>query len=89
MPPRRVKVDWKGQKRNAEIVEIISSSENPNNYLLGDGSSVTLKTVVLQILRVVDAVNEEGDPVYMIKSAILPHVVPKERIVNESEDGEK
>ena len=89
MPPRRMKVTWNERECDAEIVDIISESETPNQYLLGDGSSLTLKTVVLQILRVIGEVNQEGDPIYLVKSQQLVHAVPKERLVNESEDDEK
>lgn len=54
-------------------------AEHWNEYLLNDGSVVRLKSVVTEILRVVDKYDNEGNPLYMVKAAQVVSVSPSDR----------
>ena len=49
-------------------MEIQRSNEQWSEHLLGDGSVVKLKVVVTEIWRVVNEYDNEGNPVYVVKS---------------------
>jgi hypothetical protein len=68
MPAKRIKINFNGQEQEAEKVGINQSQENFNTYLLEDGSSLRLKTVVVDVVRMVDMFDPEGNPMYLIKS---------------------
>jgi len=55
--------------KEAEYVEITSSSEPWSTYLLSDGSQVKQKAVLSEVWRVIDEYDAEGNPVYVLKSA--------------------
>jgi len=42
--------------------------ENFNEYLVQDGSVINIKLVVTEILKLDDAYDEQGQPVYLINS---------------------
>lgn len=44
-------------------------SENWNEYFADDGSVIRIKVVVTEVLRVDDRYDDQGDPVYVVKSA--------------------
>ena len=66
---RKIPTPPDGQLRDAEMITLKSSDEPPNIYELGDGSIVTLKTVVTEIWRVEGVFDQEGNPMYITKSA--------------------
>jgi hypothetical protein len=55
--------------KEAEYVEITTSSEPWSTYLLSDGSQVKQKAVLSEVWRVIDEYDAEGNPVYVLKSA--------------------
>lgn len=57
-----------GRMIDATEVGYRSSGEYWNEYLLDDGTILRLKPVVTQVLRVDDAYDDEGSPVYAVKS---------------------
>ena len=66
--PNTVKVPFEGAQYDAVPVEANQSSEYWNQYLLEDGSMLKLKAVVTGVLRLIGAYNNEGDPVYVVRS---------------------
>ena len=54
-------------------------AEHWNEYLLNDGSVVRFKSVVTEILRLVDRYDREGNPQYLIKSTQVVSVSPSDR----------
>lgn len=57
-----------GELKDAELMEIQQSKEQWSEHLLGDGSVVKLKTVVTEIWRIVGEYDNEGNPIYVVKS---------------------
>ena len=54
--------------KEAELVEVTSSSEPWATYLLADGSHLKQKVVLSEVWRVIDEYDNEGNPVYVLKS---------------------
>ncbi len=57
-----------------------SSGEYWNEYLLDDGTVVRLKVVVLEVLRADGQYDEEGNPIYLVKSNNLMVVSPPDEL---------
>lgn len=81
MPPvrRKMPIVPNGPPVDVELVDVQSSQESWNQYLLGDGVTLKLKTVVTEVWRVVDAYDNDGNPMYLAKSGnILVTNAPEE-----------
>ena len=66
--PNTIKIEFQGQSHDAVPVEANQSNEYWNQYLLEDGTVLKVKTVVTNIMRLIDEYAPDGDPVYVIKS---------------------
>ena len=69
MPPE--KTIWTlgdGTAREGYVIHIADSREQFNEYILEDGAVLKLKSVASEVLRVSDAWDRDGNPVYFIKS---------------------
>lgn len=53
---------------DAEKIDINSSSENWNQYLLDDGTILKMKLVATKIVRLVNQYDQSGNPVYFVNS---------------------
>lgn len=56
-------LDVGGSKVVGQSVDFESKSENWNQYILEDGSTLRLKTVLLEVVRL-ERYNEKNEPVY-------------------------
>lgn len=65
-PKRRVQ--FQGREVEATPVSATSSSEHWNHYLLEDGSVIKMKLVATEFLRLDGIQDNEGNPVYQIRS---------------------
>lgn len=52
-------------------VEIEESSEKWTEIKLTDGTTIRVKPVVLSVLRLEDQFDQEGNPVYQLKSSLV------------------
>ncbi len=80
MPKRTV--TYQGKDVQAEEVEFETEHEGFNSYILGDGTRLKLKTVVLEIVRMDNEFNSAGEPIYLVKAqqavtAIVPDSLKK------------
>jgi hypothetical protein len=57
-----------GQEHNAIPVGFQNAREYWNEYLLDDGTIIRLKLVATEVLRVEGVHDENGAPVYIVKS---------------------
>jgi len=57
-----------GELKDAELMEVQRSNEQWSECLLGDGSVIKLKAVVTEIWRIVGEYDNEGNPIYVVKS---------------------
>jgi len=62
------KINFQGREVDATEVEFQTRKEDWNEYQLMDGSSVKMKLVVSAVFRVEGLYDNEGNPVYQIKS---------------------
>lgn len=70
MPPmrRKMPIGPEGRPVEAELIDVQSSQEHWNQYLLGDGTTLKLKVVATEVWRAVDQFDAEGNPLYIVKS---------------------
>jgi len=75
----RIKVNYGGEERDAISINVNSSNEPWNNYLLEDGSLLKVKVVLTKVARVEGEYDKEGNPVYTFQFSNVSSVeVPKE-----------
>ncbi len=77
---RKVPVRPGETPKEAELVPINQSQEYWNEYILQDGSVVRLKTVATEIWRVLDEFDQDGNPVYVVKSGNIVNVIGAENL---------
>jgi len=62
------KIPYKGREVDAIEVDFQTRKEDWNEYQLMDGSTIKMKLVVSDIFRVPDEWDNEGNPVYVVRS---------------------
>lgn len=65
---RKKKVRLGDKEIEGTVVDINSSQENWNQYLLSDGCVLRLKAVATEIIRADEEYDPEGNPLYLVKS---------------------
>jgi hypothetical protein len=66
------KINVGGQEFMGEEVEFESDgAEKWNTYLLHDGTTLKVKAVLAEVLRVEGAYAPNGDPIYSVNSSIV------------------
>lgn len=68
------RVNFQGETRDAVPVDFEVEKETFSTYILHDGSSLKIKAVLTEVLRVEGAYAPNGDPVYMIQAAQIMSV---------------
>jgi hypothetical protein len=61
-------IKWQGRDVDGLEVRFRSNHEEWNDYTLEDGSSIRMKAVVSEIIRLEGEFDSEGNPVYLVKS---------------------
>lgn len=64
-------IDFRGRQVEALEVKFKAVREDWNEYDLEDGTTVRMKTVVSEVVRVPEQFDNEGNPVYVVKSTNL------------------
>ena len=62
------KIDFQGQQVDATEVEFQTRKEDWNEYQLMDGSVIKMKLIVGSIFRVPEKYDDEGNPIYVVRS---------------------
>jgi hypothetical protein len=57
-------ITYQGRKVQGEIVEFVPPPEVFQIYQLSDGTVIKLKTVLLEVVRVIEEYGPTGDPIY-------------------------
>lgn len=68
MAERKVTIIHQGQERQGVEVPIDHFDERQSTYQLADGTVLTMRNVVVGVVRLDDEHNEQGEPVYVLKS---------------------
>ena len=62
------KVPFKGREVDASEVDFQTRKEDWNEYQLMDGSFIRMKLVVGDIFKVAGEYDDEGNPIYIVRS---------------------
>ena len=68
------KINFQGREVDATEVEFQTRKEDWNEYQLMDGTVIKMKLVVSGIFRIDGLYDDEGNPVYQIKSTNVASV---------------
>jgi hypothetical protein len=72
--PKKVKVSFQGEMVDATPIQVNSANEVWNSYLLEDGSTVKMKLVATNVVRLDNKYDPEGNPIYFVKSTNIVSV---------------
>ena len=68
----------------ATVIPIVEDKEYFNAYLLDDGSLIRIKLCCQQILRVDDRYDEDGNPVYIVRSTNITSVDSPDDLIKDT-----
>lgn len=68
MPEDKVNINYGGREAEASPIDVNSSQERWNEYLLEDGTVLKMKLVLKKVLKVEGEFDAEGNPVYVMQS---------------------
>ena len=71
---KKIQVKPNEPPKEAELVDVTTSSEPWSSYLLSDGASVRMKVILSEVWRVIDEYDQEGNPVYVLKSSGIMNI---------------
>lgn len=77
---RELPIGPSGPLKFAQLVEIQQSNEHWNQYLLSDGTVIKMKLVATEVWRFEDQWDNEGNPVYVVKSSNVVTVNPPDQL---------
>lgn len=66
---RNTTINYKGKEREAVEVDFKIIREDWNEYHLDDGTRIRIKPVASLIIRVPNEFDNDGNPVYLLKSS--------------------
>ena len=69
MATRKISNPRTGQVVEAEVVNIAQLTDPPIRIVLEDGSELGLKTDIIEVSRIPDEWDNEGHPIYSLKSS--------------------
>lgn len=61
-------IKYQGKDIEVQEIEVLTSQELWNEYQLSDGSVLSVKTVLVKVLKAKDTLNDQGEPLYMVNS---------------------
>lgn len=74
---RPVKVNYQGKETDAVEVDFRAVKEDWNEYDLNDGTRIKLKSVASNMVRLINEYDNDGNPIYLVKSSnVLALSVP-------------
>jgi hypothetical protein len=59
------------------LMEVTESREPWSEYVLEDGTKIRLKQTLVNVIRLDDKKNQNGEPVYSIQSQPTMSIIPK------------
>jgi hypothetical protein len=72
--------DGKPMEAEGEIIPVNAFTESQATYLLADGTTLSMRTIVMQVIRVVGKYDDEGNPAYFLKSHNVVAAVSPENL---------
>jgi hypothetical protein len=59
------------------LMEVTDSREPWSEYILADGTKIRFKQTLVNIIRLDDKRNPNGDPIYVVQSQQTMSIIPK------------
>ena len=86
--PRKKKIRLNPNAPEVEVTVMPFQTvlENFNEYLVEDGTVVNIKLVVTEVLKIDGAVDDEGNPVYVIRSTNVTSISAPETLRKPEDD---
>lgn len=78
-----------GQEVQGTVMPFQTAVESFNEYLVDDGTVVNIKLVVTEILKLDDAYDPQGQPVYLINSTNVTSVSVPDDLRRDSQGGQQ
>jgi len=73
------RVQFQGRDAWGDEVEFETEREGWNTYVLEDGTRLKMKSVVSDVVRIEEAYNPDGTPVYMVNATnVVSTIVPEQ-----------
>ena len=72
------KVPYKGQNVDGDDVSFTVVKEDWNTYQLHDGTEIRVRLIVQQVIKIPGEIDEQGNPVYVVRSNNVLVVKPAE-----------
>lgn len=69
------------------VVPFQTVQESFNEYLLEDGTVLNIKLVTTEVLRIDDAYDEQGQPVYVINSQNVTSLLVRDELMHRPDGG--
>ena len=73
---RIVKVPFQGKMVDGVELEFKTKIEGWNEYEISDGSIIRVKLVTTSVVRISDQYDQEGNPIYAVKTSNVMAVSP-------------
>ena len=65
---RKARVSFGGKTVDGDVIPVDESTERWSNIKLEDGTTIRLKPVVTDVIRLEGVFDSDGQPVYVVKS---------------------
>jgi len=78
------KINWLGKEVDGIDTAFKINKEEWNEYQLEDGTNLRIKCVVSEVYRIPDAYDDEGNPIYVVKSGNILNVKSPDHIKKSS-----
>ena len=79
MMERNIKVPFQGAPVDGEDLDFKTIREEWNEYQTSDGSTIRVKLVMTNIVKLKDKYDPTGSPIYVVRSSIVLAVSPSEK----------
>jgi hypothetical protein len=73
-------VEYNGKKYEGEIVDFEAPPENFNTYKFNDGTTLKLKTSLVEVVRIPNEYGPTGDPIYVFTAQQLANITAPEHL---------
>ena len=77
---QRLKVEFQNRVEEAVRVGFEADKETWNYYVLDDGTTMKMKTVVSDVVRLLSTCRQDGEPIYMVKSTNIVETIAPEHL---------
>ena len=84
---KKIRLQQGGPEITGTVIPFQPTVESFNEYLLSDGTVLNMKLVVTEVLRIDDAWDDQGQPVYFINSQNVTSISVPEELMRRSGGG--